>query len=489
MKNIKIFSFLALLISLGFSSCFTDLLDPVPETAISDLSAFDTKDRIEAQVNGIYSSFKHGQYLGGRYQVYNDIRGDDWLNLQQNGVTGLLTWNHTLTSSANEVQNLWGQIYAAVNRVNMFVDGLAENQSRLLDEGIMTQEEINQFRGEALALRGMAYHHLIQLYAQPYNKNPNDWGAILRITAQRSSADNDMARSTLEETYAQILSDLNEAENLLPERSGANNALSVTRMHKGTVIALKTRVYLHMSRYGDVIAEANKIVSASAPFTSPSGVQYALHGNFEEVFSNYTSSEAIFSIPMTPTEQPGTQNGLAHYFSASPIGNNEYAINQSGPLWTSSAFMETDHRKTLVQERTIQGVDHLFIDKYKESPHLDWAPVIRYAEVLLNLAEAEARQNGVSARALALLNAVYLRSNPEALPLDGFGSADSFIARVMLERNMEFLGEGIRNMDTQRTVSSHGAKENVGAVGPSDNRYVWPIPQTELNTNNLVQQN
>jgi len=473
----------------GLNSCYDEFLEPIPETFISDLVAFDTKERIENQMNGIYASFKSGQYLGGRYQVYNDIRGDDWLNLQNNGVTGLLTWNHTLAPSTSEVQNLWGAIYAAVNRVNMFLDGLEENQSTILGDNVLTQAEYDNFRGQALALRGIAYHHLIQLYAQPFNRDPQNWGAILRITAQRSSADNDMPRSTLEETYAQILSDLNAAEGLLPDVSGSNNAGFVTRVHKSTVIAFKTRVYLHMNQWSNVITEANKIVSASAPFTAPAGVQYSLHSDFEEIFTNYTTSESIFSMPMLPTELPGTQNGLGHYFSAATVGNNEYSINQNSVLWTSNAFPETDARKNLVVETSVGGTPHLFINKYQVFPHTDWAPVMRYAEVILNLAEAEARQNGVTDRAVALLNAVYLRSNPGADPLGGFANADAFVARVMLERNLEFLGEGIRNMDTMRKVVAHGAKAGVAAVSPASPDYVWPIPLTEQNTNQLVQPN
>lgn len=488
MKKTVFKIFLVLLMAVGFNSCYDEYLNPVPETFISDLSAFDTKERIEAQIRGVYSAFKSGQYLGGRYQVYNSIRGDEFMNLQANGVTGYLTWNHTVSASANEVQNLWGQIYFAINRVNMFIDGMREHEEELVGGNIITRAEFDQYIGEALALRGMAYHNLIQLYAQPYNKDPQAWGAILRITAQRSSADNDMPRSTLQETYDQILADLNQAEGLLPDVSGANNDARVTRLHKSSVIALKTRVYLHMERWSDVIAQANKIVSASAPFQAPSGVQYALNPDFENIFTSYTTSESIFSIPMTPTELPGTQNQLGHYFSDAPIGNLEYPINQAGLIWSSDAFPADDARRVLTRERTYQGVDEIFIHKYQDQGHTDWAPVMRYAEVLLNLAEAEARQNGVAGRALALLNAVYLRSNPGAAPLE-ITSLSAFIDRLMLERGMEFLGEGIANMDTQRTLSEHRAKPGVAAVGPTSPNYVWPIPQTELNTNSLVQPN
>ena len=489
MKKRIINIFLVLLVAAGFNSCFDENLEPVPETVISELSAFDTKERIEAQIRGVYSAFKSGQYLGGRYQVYNSIRGDLFLNLQTNGVTAYNTWNHNLDPSTMEVINLWGAIYMAVNRVNMFIEGMEANRDRLLNENIITQAVYDEFIGEAYALRGMAFHHIIQLYARPYNDDPQNWGAILRVTAQRSSADNDMARATLAETYEQILADLNMAESLLPDASGPNNADRVTRVHKGTLAALKTRIYLQMSDYNNVITEANKIVSASAPFTAPSGVALGLHDNFEEIFTLWTTSESIFSIPMTTTELPGTQNFLAHYFSDAPVGGLEYPINQDSPTWETDEFPEDDARRLLVRERTFQGVDYKFIDKYQQSPALDWAPVIRYAEVLLNLAEAEVRaNNNVTSRAMALLNAVFLRSNPDADALD-ITNVDAFLDRLMLEREMEFLGEGINNMDVMRTLSDFRPKANVGTVGPGSTQYVWPIPQSELNTNQLVQPN
>ncbi len=493
MKNIMKIIILVLVLPVVISSCYKENLDPVPKLSISDLTAFDTRDRIVAQVKGMYASFKDGQYLGGRFQVYNDIRSDDWLNLGQNGVTGLMTWNHTVTASQNEVQNLWGAIYAAVNRVNMFLDGLEANETKILTSNVLTQEEFDRYKGEALALRGMAYFHLIQLYAQPYKKGPQNWGAVLRLTAQKSSADNSKARATLQETYDQILSDLNTAEGLLPTIANgtANGADYVTRMHKNTVVALKTRVYLHMDKWAEVITEANKIVSAAAPFTSPLGVAYQLSATFGGIFSNYTSSEAILSMPMSGAELPGTQNGLAHYFSGATVGNNEYPVNEQSVMWSSPVFTTSDARKQLTVVRTIGGTDRIFINKYPTFPHTDWAPVIRYAEVLLNLAEAEARANGVNARAIALLNAVYLRSNAGGTPYvaGDFANVDAFVNRLLLERNIEFLGEGIRNMDTGRLLASHAAKPGVNAVSPNDPNYVWPIPQTELNTNQLIQPN
>ena len=83
--------------SAGLFSCQTDLLDPVPKNQFSDLVVFDTPARIELQVNNLYTAVKSGQFLGGRYQIYGDIRANDFINRTTNGVTGYLVWQHTVT--------------------------------------------------------------------------------------------------------------------------------------------------------------------------------------------------------------------------------------------------------------------------------------------------------------------------------------------------------------------------------------------------------
>jgi starch-binding outer membrane protein, SusD/RagB family len=155
MKNIIRILIMVVLASATLSSCFKEYLEPVPQTAISDLTAFETKSRIVAQVNGLYAAVKSGQYLGGRYQVYNSIRGDDFLNLQSNGVTGYETWRHNTAPNTNEVQNLWNQVYFAINRINVFLEGLEASRANPVTANILTDAEYNQFKGEALALRGM----------------------------------------------------------------------------------------------------------------------------------------------------------------------------------------------------------------------------------------------------------------------------------------------------------------------------------------------
>lgn len=119
-------------------------------------------------------------------------------------------------------------------------------------------------------------------------------------------------------------------------------------------------------------------------------------------------------------------------------------------------------------------------------PHLDYAPVIRYAEVLLNLAEAIARTSGVNERAVALLNAVRGRSNPAGVYAEAdFANADALIQAILTERRIELIGEGLRSIDIMRVGQTFPAKGSVPAVPPSPNNYIWPIPSGELAVNKL----
>ncbi len=164
MRNIlKITIAFVLLLTIG---CSKEFLDPVPQTSLSDLSVFDTKDRVVAQVNGMYDRMKSGAYLGGRYYVYHDVRADNFIPKSSNLVTNFASWNHTEVSSTNEVQNLWGAIYTAINAINVFYDGLITAWDGGNLEGKISQAEFDQFKGEALALRAICYFDLLQLYCK-----------------------------------------------------------------------------------------------------------------------------------------------------------------------------------------------------------------------------------------------------------------------------------------------------------------------------------
>lgn len=484
------------IISLGFCallsvSCKKELLTPVPQTSIADVTAFDTPERVLNQVRSMYQGLKSGNFYGGRFQVYGDIRADDFINETTNGVTGFDVWNlNPLGTSQNSVKNLWAQAYSTINLCNLFIDGMAAKGTAVVGAALS-----NNYLGEARMVRALSYYSLLQFYARPYaDGSGSKPGLPLRLIGIKGSGYSDLARSTVAEVYTQILSDLNFAETNLP-LTNATAELNTTRAHRNTAIALKTRVYLSMQNYTAVITEANKLASQStAPFKALTGVADSLQPNITTIFGAgaiYNTTESIFSLPMTSTagDNPGTQNQLGFYFvrNGASLGTAEYSMNVNGVL-ANPNWSATDVRKTsLVYTNASTGKK--FVSKYQSpSPYLDYAPVIRYAEVMLNLAEALARTNtGVDARALALVNAVRKRSDPATTITAA--NQQALIDAIMLERRIEFLGEGLRNNDIMRLLQTIPAKGSVAAKAPSETGYIWPISSDEMSLNRLMTDN
>jgi hypothetical protein len=477
------------LLAFGTFSCQDDLLNPTPKTQFSDVVAFDTPTRVALQVNGLYTYVKSGSFLGGRYQVYGDIRANDFINKTSNLVTGTAVWNHTLTEqSQNDVINLWSAAYQSINQINVFIAGIDANAAKFVAPTFPADfaTTATNYKAEARLLRALCYHSLLQLYARPYadgaGRQP---GLPLRLVAESGSTGNDLARSTVAEVYTQILQDLDFAEQNLP-LTYSDASLRVTRAHRNTAIALKTRVYLSMANYAKVIEEANKIVPANAPFAAASGVPNALNASIANVFAvPQETTESILSFPFTAQNAPGTQNQLGFYF------NNEYSLNrESTSIWANPAWAATDVRRTAFVTTNTANTESLLNRKYPTgSPYTDKAPVIRYAEVMLSLAEARVRTAGANdAQALRLLNAVRGRSNPAGI-YTSFADVNAAADAILLERRIEFLGEGLRNMDIMRFNATIPGKGSVGAVPNSSTQYVWPIPSPELAANRLMTRN
>jgi hypothetical protein len=152
-----------------------------------------------------------------------------------------------------------------------------------------------------------------------------------------------------------------------------------------------------------------------------------------------------------------------------------------------------DARKVMTS--TVAG--KTYITKFTDQANrADYSPVIRWAEVLLNRSEALVRQgNAVTQVAVDLLNAVRARSFPAGVyTLASFANPAAFYDAIIRERNMEFLGEGIRNMDLMRLSMTIPGKDGggfgkVADIPTSSQAYFWPIPDSELSINKAMTPN
>ncbi len=229
--KMSIYNILALIFTaMIFSNCKKEKLNPLPQTLLAGSVAFGSPDRIAQQVTGVYAGIKSGNFLGGRAIVYGDARGEDWLNVTNNGVTALQIWNHSVVSTDNQVEGMWTVAYNTINRANVVLKGIDDNPT------VISSAQANGYRGEIRFVRALTYYYLTTFYGKkPFAAdNGASLGVVLRLTANQSPAGAALARSTQAQIFAQILADLNFAEANLPLNNGGpeNNVVRHIAMQR-----------------------------------------------------------------------------------------------------------------------------------------------------------------------------------------------------------------------------------------------------------------
>jgi starch-binding outer membrane protein, SusD/RagB family len=466
---------------LTITACKKDFLDTVPKTSIAEDAAYSTSGKILAAVNNLYGQVQNASFYGGRFIVFNEQRADEFGQNDGNAATGSAVWQQSVASTNDFVNNVWAAAYTAINASNILMSKL--NGTKIVSDSIA-----KNYIAEAKFIRALSYLSLVQTYSKPYALDKNGLGVPLRLTPITTSGFNDIARSSIGEVYNQILKDLNEAEVDLPT-AYSTSLLNTSRAKKCTAMALKSRVYLIQGDYLNVIKEAQKLVPSTAPFQYVGGsLTHKLEGNIATVFGgSYTGSEAIFSIPFanSTTETPPAQSSLAFNYLSQPIIflatagiSSNGALNSSAD--TRSALISTNAAKQKVLRKFA----------ITTAPFRDYVPVIRYAEILLNYAEAAANSNDL-VTAIALLKAVRTRSNPNyVFPDADINNKEALINTILIERRIELLGEGFRLQDLQRKLQTLPAK--TGSIGTAPlvlitgSNYIWPIPSGEISTNKLM---
>jgi hypothetical protein len=503
----------ALVTVLTITSC-KDLTDLQPADAFSETTAFTTAARVELAAIGMYNAAQSGSYAGGQIRGYpfgaasiqqGDMRGEDMLN--QALFYQITNENGYTPSTANNVW-MWNTLFALVNQCNILIEG-AQTAAK---SNLITAEQSNGYQAEGRFMRALAYHELLIQFSRPFlDNNGSSPGMPIRDFAINSPATVEKGlatgRATVADTYKFILGDLDYAEANLPATRSGN--LRVSRPVKGAAIALKTRIKLHQGDWAGVITEGNKIISAAAPFTSPiSG--FALTATPNGPFTNGYSTEAVFSIENSAQDNPGVNGALASMLG-NPAKGGRGLVRISPIAYNLAEWPLNDRRRTTLLEADSRSY---YSTKYTDyANRSDNAPIMRYAEVLLNVAEAIARTSGVDARALALLNAVRNRAvvdDKDKYTAASFADGKALTRAILAERRIEFLGEGRRWADIHRlardpdfstggipakmafgnatfaTYTGNPATpltRSIPAVPYSDFRFLWPIPADEVAQN------
>src|SRR5687767_11934845 len=160
-------------------SCKRELLEPLPQNSVAQAVSFETPERVLNQVRGMYAALKNGNFYGGRYVVYGDIRGENFLNETSNLVTGFDVWGLNATNtSQNSVKNLWSIAYYAINLCNVFIEGMDTKGTAVVGAALSAN-----YIGEARFVRALCYYSLLQYYARPFADGAGSKpGLPLRLT-------------------------------------------------------------------------------------------------------------------------------------------------------------------------------------------------------------------------------------------------------------------------------------------------------------------
>lgn len=502
----------ALILVLVFSSCEKNI-DLQPFNQVSETAAFETPALIALTVTGMYEAAQIGYYanpvdpayrgypFGSAFVQQGDNRGEDVVNV---ATFYQLTYTATYsTTSANNV-NYWKDSYRLINRCNIVIEGVRKAAAA----SVIPADQANIYEGEARLLRAMTYHELLINFARPYkhSADASHQGVPYheKPFTNQAAIDEGFAtgRSTVKEVYTKILADLDFAEANLPLKAVRTANQKITRATKGAAVAEKTRIYQHMWDMDKVISEGTKFISGTLKDN------YSLTADPSGPFANpYSNTESIFGMENSATVNPGVNAALASQYGRRQL------VCLSPIIWRNPSWLQDDKRRADgAMTFKVSGV--VFTNKYKDQTnYTDPSPMLRYAEVLLNMAEAYARKNDM-VNGLAYLNMVRNRSlatpATQAYTADSFKNNVELLGAILVERRIEFAMEGRRWPDIHRLqqcpyfpIDGIPAKlangmpaastftlgtPYTGALGTvaipySDYRFLWPIPQDEINAN------
>jgi hypothetical protein len=515
------------LAGVGMSAC--DVTNVQPQNALVETAVFTDASRVALAVTGVYNAAQSGFYdplngsglavrgypFGAAANEQDDVRGEDVVDMA--GFFGIVYRNQITPSSPNVV-NMWSNCYALINQANVTLAGVQQAATA----GIITAADAAVYQGEMRFLRALSHHELVLHFSRPYTDNNGaNPGVPYRETAVNTQTEIATARlvdrGTVANVYTKMLADLDFAEANLPATRTGN--ARVTRATKGAAIALKQRLYLYQGNWSKALEEGNKLITGTTTFTSSIG-GFALMATPQDAFpggANVTN-ENIFSVENSSDDNPGTNGALATSFgSRQPIASG--GINARGlialspilynaPFWTCS-----DLRRT---QLTQADAPRYALRKYRDATNnTDFAPIIRYAEVILNQAEAAAR-SGNDALGLTLLNAVRNRAVATAdRYATGSLTGTTLVQAILNERRIEFVGEGFRWDDIHRLsptafsprsgggvpakyLSSQVASAqyicgngttttlSVAGIAYSSPLFLWPIPAIEVANNSTL---
>ena len=506
MKNLKFI--LVLIFGFLSSSCSLDE-DPI----FLDPTLYDNPESATAALDGIYQKLTTYDSMERRYWVINGFSGYFITTRQGNSINS--PYNSSLMAlkpfqdQASEAY--WRGMYGAIAQTNAAIENITVVENPITNDELL----FNDIVGQAYFIRAWAYFDLTRLFKD------------IPLWTELPDQDNlNMAKSTTKEIYAQVISDAKMAASLIngtkgigyPKQYAANMLLAKLYMTLATNADLREGSLTETDYWQMAYTEAEKVYG-----------QYSLDADYSSIFtdSNENNSESIFEFQMS---EDATNSQMGRNFTP-----NNYKVAQSFGWFKIHADVFETHRSTYPNDPRIDATylydyinanngspilaypaittrlnvrtSHPFLFKFaeKDTTHSNQynsqnIVIYRYADLLLMLAEiSNELQNG---QQLGYVTEVLNRVG--MTPQVGFlGAQEEFRDAIMNEYRFELIGEGEDAHNNRRrgfnyflnnTILTHNNNTNPGfkpsvdillSTDPTE-AMTLPIPQSEINTNELI---
>jgi starch-binding outer membrane protein, SusD/RagB family len=441
-----------LLAAAALAACDSPL-DTNPTASIPSAEAMDTPEEIRVAVNGMYDAYSAGDF-DRNLLIFPDLYADNFQFLDTY-TSDEEVFNQNIRTTNTGVSPLWQVPYIAINRAN--------NVLAALDEGVdgLDEDEAEQYRGEALFVRGHMHFNLVQLF-----------GGVPVITEPTSavSEENNVPRSSAAEVYAAVEADLRQAQGLL----GAGGPERAT---SGAATALLARVNLYAGDWAQARDFATQVIESG---------RYELVDDFASIWEEQNTDEAIFELQYTVND-PGS---FSTWFMPDAEGGRGSFPATADLRLSYGATADERNADGRYAGTFLPSPYGAYFAKYFRTDNGDdnWV-VLRLAEMYLIRSEAVARLAGDLDAARADINEVRARADLAPLPAT-VNTREQILQANLDERRREFAAEGHRFFDLRRFRDVlPSAAALVNQLYGAEFRLLFPIPQREIDANPELSQN
>ena len=438
---------------LSLASCEKSFLELKPPTSLTPEFALATEADLQVALRGAYAGLKSTALYGRSLMVLGDMMADNTYQsaLNTNRYTNFNLYNYLVTDG--DVAGLWNASYTVILRAN-----------NIINSPIADNANVQQIKGEAYAIRALAYYNLVRYFASPYTLDPSKLGVPIVTTYQ---ADLKPERAKIADVYTLINKDLTQAYTLMTKFTNSS------QFSKYSAKALQAKVYLTMGDKTNAKTAALDVITNSG-FTAISSAAHT--GYWAGVAPRTDKVETLLEISFDAVAN-NAFDALSYIYLQSGNYGDMLCSTELYDL-----FETTDIRKSLYATGTRGGLASVFVNKYSSftGDHSD-TKVIRMSEMYLIAAEASYPSN--TADALKYVNEVTSRRGATAIASSG----SALLEDIITERRKELAFEGERYLDMQRLQRNIARSKNYPASALSidftNYRRIMPIPQGELDAN------